>query len=340
MTKRAFKMFYSTDWHWTMRSPESRVDNFAHALEGKIRTFFRMGADLGCDCYAVNGDFVDSAFLTPSSVIRLGSIIREELRLSKKKLYYTLGNHDVIAYNPESINSTAFGVFLQFLDEDMIHLTRAPCEVHTAGFPVRLSGINSYSMIDKHVYVRDTDEILLPRSRDWVVQDNQGFPWIHMAHGFLSPKPILEGIPHTVISEMRHTQATVTLGGHEHGGFPITKLDNGLAFNVGSLGRVFATLSEMQRMPKYAMVTIYPDGSPDITIYDCPVAAPGHAIMDRSKLDERKAKEAFLAQVRGSAQDVMDNINIDAVDFRVIMFRYKATVRPAVYQEAERRLNL
>lgn len=338
--KKPLKAFYSTDWHWTMKTPEARIDDFAASLEQEIRCFFQMGADLGCDCYMVDGDFVDSSFLTPNSIIRLGEIIREELRKTQKKLYYTLGNHDLIAYNPKSITNTAFGVFLRFFDDQMIHLSRTtPIVLEYGGFPVAVTGVDSYSLIDKHIYDA-SNEIAFHRSRDWIVEDNQGMPWIHMAHGFLSPKPVLDSIAHTVIDEMRHTKASVTLGGHEHGGFPITKLDHGLACNPGAMGRVFASLSEMLRVPKFAMVTIYPDGTPEINLYDCPVSAPGDMIMDRTKLDEKKAKDAFLAQVRESVDQVMGDVNIKEVNVHVIMARYKEKTKPAVYREVERRLQM
>jgi DNA repair exonuclease SbcCD nuclease subunit len=337
---KPFKMFYSTDWHWTLQTPEARLDNYAESLEMEIRSFFQMGMDLDCDCYGVGGDFVDSAFLRPRSIIRLGEIIRQELQRSQKKLYYILGNHDLDAYNPNSITNTAFGVFLKFCDDSMVHLSRTPLIVnHENGHPVALSGVDSYSLIDKNVY-NEANEVILPRSRDWVVAADVGIPRIHMAHGFLSPKPILDSIPHTTIEEMRHTTATVTLGAHEHGGFPITKIDNGLVCNPGALGRVFATLSEMQRMPQFMMVSIYPDGTPDLMLYKCPVSAPGDLIMNRDALDEKKAREAFLTQVRGNVEGVMEDINISAVDLRLIMGRYKENTRPAVYREAERRLGL
>jgi exonuclease SbcD len=337
---KPFRMFYSTDWHWTLQTPEARLDDYADSLEKEIRCFFQMGADLGCDCYGVGGDFVDSAFLRPRSITRLGEIIRQELTRTRKKLYYILGNHDLDAYNPNSITGTAFGVFLHFFDEHMIRLGRTPLMINGKnGHPIQLSGVDSYSLMDKNVY-NEHNEIILPRSRDWVVAAENGIPRIHMAHGFLSPKPILDSIPHTVIDEMRHTQATVTLGAHEHGGFPITRIDNGLVCNPGALGRVFASRSEMMREPQFMMVLIHPDGAPELTLIKCPVSAPGDLIMNRDALDEKKARDAFLTQVRDSVEDVMEDINITALDLRLIMGRYKENTRPAVYREAERRLRL
>lgn len=329
-----FKLFYSTDWHARGKSPSSRVDDYPSTIESKIRTFFRLGVEYGVDAYACGGDMVDSAFLSPQYIVKLGRVIDEELTKSGKKMYYVLGNHDIIAYNPESITSTAFGIFLTFI-KNMVPLSRTPI-ITPQG--VSLTGVHSYSQLDKHVYGDDGD-ILQHRSRDWVVKE-AGEPRIHIVHGFLSPKPILDDIPHTLIDEMKHTKATVTLSGHDHTGFPVTKIDNGLVYNPGALGRVFASHAEMNRMPKYVLVTIHADGTPEIEPIICPVAEPGHAVMNRQVLDEKKAKEALLVKSRSDVQELIQNLNVGSVDLRLILSRYKAKATPEVFDEVVKRLNL
>lgn len=336
---RPFKLFYSTDWHAKGKNPETRTDNYPETIERKIRTFFEMGADMECDAFGVGGDFVDSHYTGASYVNRLGKVIQEGLERSKKKLYYILGNHDIDSYNPLSIDSTVFGVFLKF-QSNMIMLSRKPMPIVFDGRTILLSGVHSYSMLDKPVYEADGETIKLPHYRDWVVEEETREPHIRMVHGYLSPKPIMDTIPHTLIDEMRHTKAVVTLGAHEHTGFPVTKIDNGLAYNPGSLGRVFASYNEMNRMPKYVMVTIYPDGAPEITPIPCPVAEPGENVMDRTKLDEQKAREALIVQMQDNAQHVLDQANVGPLDLYAIMDFYKDTVRPAVFQESMRRLGL
>lgn len=336
---RPFKMFYSTDWHAKGKNPETRIDDYPETIERKIRTFFQMGADMGCDCFGVGGDFTDSHHLTPQYIIRLGSVIREELERTKKKLYYILGNHDVDSYNPKSINSTAFGVFLHF-SPDMVILNPTPLPVEFHGRTILLSGVHSYSMLDKPIYEADGVTIKAPHYRDWVVEEETRESRIHMVHGYLSLKPILDTISHSLVDEMRHTKALVTLGAHEHTGFPVTKIDNGFVYNPGSLGRVFASHTEMNRMPKYTMVTIYPDNTPEITVVPCPVAEPGDAVMDRSKIDEKKAREALLVRAQEDVQEMLQNINVGAIDLPLILSKFRDKVRPAVYQEALRRLKM
>ncbi len=329
-----FKLFYSTDWHAKGKNPSSRIDDYPSTIESKIRTFFRLGEEYGVDAYACGGDMVDSAYLSPQYVTRLGHVINEELEATQKKLYYVLGNHDIIAYNPDSITSTSFGIFLSFV-KNMILLSKTPIIMPQG---VAITGISSYAQLDKHIYGED-GSIVQHRYRDWVVEETTR-PHIHIVHGFLSPKPILEDIPHTVIDEMKHTKATVTLGAHDHTGFPVTKTDNGLVYNPGALGRVFASHAEMKRMPKYVLVTIHEDGTPEIQPIACPVAELGDMVMNRQLLDEKKAKEALLAQSRGDVKELIQGLNIGSIDLRMIVSKYKEKTSSAVYEEAIKRLQL
>lgn len=329
-----FKLFYSTDWHARGKSPSSRVDDYPSTIESKIRTFFRLGQEYEVDAYACGGDMVDSAHLSPQYITRLGTVIYDELERTNKKLYYVLGNHDIIAYNPASITSTSFGVFLSFV-KNMVPLSRMPI-VTPEG--IAITGVHSYSMLDKHI-CDDTGNIVQHRSRDWVIEKTDK-PHIHIVHGFLSPKPILDDIPHTLIEEMKHTKANVTLSGHDHTGFAVTKTDNGFVYNPGALGRVFASHAEMNRMPKYALVTIHDDGTPEVQPIVCPIAEPGDVVMNRQALDEKKAKDALLAHVRGDVQQLISQINVGAIDLRLILSEYKQKTNPQVFQEVLKRLQL
>lgn len=327
------KFLYMTDPHAKGKSPSTRVDDFPSTIERKINNFFELGHELNVDFFACGGDWVDSAYTSTKYSKRLGQLIKRGAR--DKEIFYVWGNHDIIAWNPSTIDETSFGLFESFFD-NMVLLSKEPTFRTFSGQRIALTGTSSYAQLDRHI-LKD-EEIIAHRSRDYIIEEEYGCPLINIIHGYLSPKSILDDIPHTVIEEMKHTKATITLTGHEHTGFPVTQIDNGLVYNPGALGRVFASHTEMNRMPKYALCTIHDDGRPEITPIQCPVAEEGHTVMDRTALDEKKAREELLVQAKGNIQEVLQKINIQGVDLRVIMERFRSDVKQNVYQEAMRRL--
>lgn len=326
---------YMTDPHMKGKSPSTRTDDYPSTIHAKVTNWFQMGHELGADFFLCGGDFFDSPYVSEEYVIHVGKMFERELK--GKQLYGIWGNHDVIGWNPKTITKTAIGVFQAFSKHFTI-LTREPTVLEFRGQKVSLTGVSSHAQLDRHI-LDEEGNIIEHRSRDWVVEEVNG-PHVHVVHGFLSPKPVLDTIPHTLIEEMKHTKASITLGAHEHTGFPVVKTDHGFVYNPGSLGRVFASHSEMNRMPMYALCTIHDDGTPEIQPIQCPIARVGHEVMDRTLLDEKKAKEALLEQAKGDIREILKGINIKGIDLNVIMNGYQETTRPEVFDEAKRRLGL
>jgi exonuclease SbcD len=332
------KFMYSTDWHTKSKSPSTRTDDFPSTIEAKITNWFQMGHQLGVDFFLCGGDFFDTPYTSDEYVIRIGKIIEKELK--GKHLYGIWGNHDIQGWNPNTVTKSPIGVFQTFSPYFTI-LTRNPTILTSKdGQKVKLTGVSSYAQLDRHILDPDTGDIVQHRSRDWVVEESDGTPHVHIVHGYLSPKPILDTILHTVIDEMKHTKATITLGAHEHTGFPITKTKHGLVYNPGALGRVFASHAEMNRMPKYVLCTINDDGTPELKPIQCPIAKDGQDVMDRTALDEKKAKEAILEEAKGNIREILKGIDIKGIDLNVIMSAYEKTTSHKVFLEAKRRLGL
>lgn len=327
---------YMTDPHMKGKSPSTRTDDYPSTIEAKVINWLQMGHELGVDFFLCGGDFFDSPHTSDEYVIRVGKIIEKELK--GKHLYGIWGNHDIQGWNPKTVTKSAIGVFQTFSPYFTI-LDRTPTIIEKGNQKIGLTGVSSYAQLDRHILDEDGN-ILEHRSRDWVVTEDYDFPIVHTVHGFLSPKPVLDTIPHTVIEEMYHTKAAITLGAHEHSGFPITIVGGKIIYNPGALGRVFASHSEMNRIPKYVLCTIDDNGKPWVESIQCPVAKLGHEVMDRTLLDEKKAKEAMLEQAKGDIREILKGINIKGIDLNVIMNGYQGTTRPEVFNEAKRRLGL
>jgi DNA repair exonuclease SbcCD nuclease subunit len=327
---------YFTDPHAKGKSPSTRTDDFPETILRKIAKGFEIGHENNVDFFMCGGDFVDSAYVSPKFVRRLGRVIKENLK--GKKLFFVWGNHDIIAWNPKTAEDTAFGLFEEFFD-DMIPLTREPTRYTFNGEDILLSGVHSYANLDRHILDAEGN-ILEHRSRDYVITEDYDAPVIHTVHGYLSPKAILEDIPHTVIAEMSHTKATITQTGHEHTGFAPITLPNGIVVNPGALGRVFASHTEMNRMPQYTLNKVHGIGNAEVIPIQCPIAEKGDVVMDRTALDEKKARQEILLQAKANMNEVLSEINIQAVELHIVMQRFKDKVDDDVYAEAKRRLGV
>lgn len=324
---------YYTDPHAKGVSPSTRIDDFPRTVEAKLQDIFAYGHEQNVDFFACSGDFVDSPYVSASYMSRLGEILAS----AGKPHYYTWGNHDMMAWNPSTIQDTTIGLFAKF-QKDFHLLTKEPTYVTFNGQEIALTGVSAYASLDRTITVDGKE---LHRSRDYIVKKQRDVPHVHIVHGFLSPRPILEDIRHTVVSEIEDTEADLTLTGHDHNGFPLIVLPNGQqVINPGGLSRVFASHSEMNRMPQFLHVVISDDGSITVKPIQSRIALKGHEVMDRSLLDEKKMKEELLKATKGSLKEVLAKVNIEKIDLKTIVSRFKEDIEPEIYEEVTRRLGI
>lgn len=324
---------YYTDVHAKGISPSTRTDDYPTTVERKLLDVFAYGHEHNVDFFACGGDFSDSPYISARYMARLG----ETLSKAQKPHYFVWGNHDMMAWNPTTIQDTTIGLFAKF--QEQFHLlSKTPTYVEFNGQEIALSGVSSYASLDRTITVDGKE---LHRNRDYLIKKQKDIPHIHIVHGYLAPRPILEDIPHTLVSELADTEADLTLGAHEHAGFSLITLPNGqLVINPGALSRVFASHSEMNRMPQFLHVTIADDGQITVLPVQSRVALKGADVMDRTMLDEKKLREELLKATKGSLKEVLSKINIERVDLRTIVTRFKDEIEPDVYDEVKRRLGL
>ena len=326
-----------TDPHFKGIRPRSRIDDYPATGKKKIAEFIETGHAHDVDFFVVGGDFFDSPYATPQYVIEIGEYVEKLLR--GKPMFTVLGNHDIIGYAPHTINSTAYGVFLRFV-KNVILLEPTPRRYEFPGGAVYLSGIHAYAQLDRTL---EQNGIELHRSRDYVIEDVLDGPSVHVVHGFLSPKPILEEIPHTLISEMAHTKATVTLTGHDHTGFAPVKTAGGLAYNPGAATRTQATEVEMRRTPEFAIITLdldVPGYDPQIERIPFVSALPGDQVFDMERIQEENMQRALLASIQGNLSTALSHPSVDITSLTLadIFERLVTDTTPDVYNEAKQRI--
>lgn len=324
------RFMYGTDPHAKGTNPGTRTDDFTDTVKRKLTEYLRIGRERDVDFYLFGGDLFDSPYATPQFVIDIGELLEEGL--DGKPFFYVLGNHDMSGYNPATIRQTAYGVILRFLP-NAIELTKEPVRYEFRGEAVYLSGVHSYARLDRDI---ETEDGLLPRARDYV-REKQDAPSIHVVHGYLSPTPVLEDIPHTLIDEMKHTGTTITLTGHEHTGFSVKQTDGGVVYNPGAMSRVFASRKEMNRMPKIVYGEL--DGfDPTLEPLVLATALSGEAVFDVESINARNRQKAILQQSEQDLKRTLANLDIEHVSVAAMLDGLRASTEPDVFEEARRRI--
>lgn len=114
-----------------------------------------------------------------------------------------------------------------------------------------------------------------------------------IAHGMLLAKKF-ELINHTLVDEIKHTKADLTLSGHYHTGFELINYEGKLFYNPGSIARLEASEIELTRRPKVIVVELNKGENINIKDVYLRSAKKGEDILDRNSIIEEKiANERF-----------------------------------------------
>lgn len=182
-------------------------------------------------------------------------------------------------------------------------------------------GINDPNIIiSGHGYNTETDTDI----SQYGIPDNvpRGIN-IHISHGMLLEKPAIDGIKHTLTSDLadlpEEAKPHVLINGHYHFGLPITWIGKTLVINPGALVRLTAHVEEMNRQVKVALLTV--NGAEDYSAKFIPLksAQPGDVILSREHIKEAKARderlETFLSLLASEGEqkyleleEIMDGI--------------------------------
>lgn len=294
------KILYFTDTHIRGTTPKNRKDNFLETLENKFNELVKVIEDNDIDYVLHGGDLFDRPDISPSIVRKFAMILNK----IKVPIYSIAGNHDIYGHNPNTINRTMLGLFdgigiLRLINEnDSVIIEKNNLKVQITGSPYKY-GIDSSD--DKSMYLLDEKN----ESVDFA---------IHLTHGMLLDKPFIKGVPHTLIDDILHTKADITLCAHYHSGFGIKEYDNKYFINPGSLVRITNSLKEIDRMPRAVIIDL---NNKDINLefYYLKSAQIGEDVLDRSIVEKnifRSEKIVQFKQSIDSSQD-FDKLNINHI---------------------------
>ncbi len=283
------RLLYLTDTHIRGTSPRSRNDDFPATMKQKLEEVIQIVRREQIDAVLHGGDLFDRPDLSPAIVGQFAAFFRR----FQVPVYAIAGNHDLFGHNPDTVGRTMLGL----LDALGVLRLIQPGEVifiEKEGRKVQLSGQPFHYDLDKR-----------PPELDYSVPGRNGADFcIHMVHGMLVDRPLPEGVAHTLIDHVWRSDFDLLLTGHYHAGFPLQRQEKRVIVNPGALARVNNHVSEVQRMPQVAIITL--DEEIDVRLFPLTSAVDGSKVLDRTYLQKKSYQEEkmndFLQVVRSAGK--------------------------------------
>ncbi len=315
------KILYFTDTHIRGNTPKNRKDIFIDTLEKKFKEIVKISVNLDVDYIIHGGDLFDRPDISISIVSRFAKIFSE----FKIPIYMISGNHDVYGHNPETINRTMLGLLdvlglIKIINNEKVILEKDNVKIEVSGQP----------------YIYDID---LPENRDYYIlkDSNENVDYsMHIVHGMLLDKPFIKGIPYTLVDDIKHTTADITLSGHYHRGFKTIRTDEGKYFiNPGSLVRITNSLQEIDRKPKLVLLNINKNIEVENIYLDS--ALSGKEVLDRKQIENNQFKSERMLQFKETINATM---NFEKMDINEVLLQVSnsESVDEEVIKEALKRI--
>lgn len=292
------KLIFTGDWHLRGNNPRNRIDDYPTTAVAKLQEVFKIAVERDAKYILMPGDVWDRPEVSIAVLLDFAKILNE----SPVPIFVTPGNHDIYGYNLGSYNRSSLRLLEMLVPN--LQVIAEPTKAYRLSdgkYPVYLTA-TPYSRqmdIDGYGYSPETDT-----GKDTVK--------IHMAHGMLlDHKP-----PFDRYSDLYKVPSTadIVLTGHDHLGYGVYKRADGVTFcNPGSLLRISASVSEIERQIRVALVDIDTlTAKHSIEFIPLQTAKPGDEVLDRSRIEEEKqrqyAMEAFstLIQTHTGGKVLMD----------------------------------
>ncbi len=293
------------DLHYRGANPRARKDNFAETLRRKFLEVTYIARERGAKAIIVPGDLTDTPGLNYATMTELINLLNR----SPVTIVAVPGNHDEWGGNPETLARTPYGLLRRI---GTIHcLTDSP---YPFVRPVELMA----TLDGRHVFPGET---LKPEERwefytitgspydaltdtpDGLKQYCPGFPHdgrihVHVAHGMLLEKEPGFALRHTLLSAVENNPDApdVLICGHEHIGFGVKWVGKTLCINPGALGRLTASVAEMERTVQVALLTLEEGKAPKAELIPLRSAAPGAEVLDRTRIEEVRERSEQLVR--------------------------------------------
>ncbi|MEW6726461.1 metallophosphoesterase family protein [Desulforudis sp. 1088] len=287
------KLLYLTDTHIRGTNPKYRLDDFASTLRAKLIEVVGLVETHRVDFVIHGGDVFDM----PSLPLPVVGDFMEILARIRAPIYAVAGNHDIYAYNPETLDRTMLG-FLSRLGHFRLLQPGSPVYVEAGGVRVQLSGMHFHYAMDRRDF-----------RMDYCVRKVDCDFAIHTTHGLLLTRPVAPEIPHTLAESVaQNTEADLTLGSHAHFGFAPVTFDGRTVANPGALARLSPQPADVQRRPQVLLIDLTGE-KPAYVLIPLTSAPLGSTVIDTQQANNFTAREAVLSDYLkgwGSASTLED----------------------------------
>ncbi|MCI6610313.1 MAG: metallophosphoesterase [Ezakiella sp.] len=271
------KFLYFSDTHIRSTTPRHRLDDFKESLYEAFVEIRNIGIENDVDFYIHGGDLVDRPDVPIFTIRQFAKVMQS----FEKPIFFVPGNHDIFGYNVNSLNRTAIALLHDF---SLITIMRD-------NSPICFTLKDTSVALHSASFSRDLDTDIGRGA--YIVNKKLADFDIMIAHGMLLAKKF-ELINHTLVDEIKHTKADLTLSGHYHTGFELINYEGKLFYNPGSIARLEASEIELTRRPKVIVVELNKGENINIKDVYLRSAKKGEDILDRNSIIEEKiANERF-----------------------------------------------
>ena len=274
------------DPHLRGRPPRSRLDDFQAAILRKLTWVVDYCNEQNITCMLIPGDLFDS--------FAVGVTTIGDLAVTLQRFYGVIltipGNHDLIAGNPETKWRTPYYMLSR------LGVTK---DLDRKVYMIDGGAGRKNICVSGHGFTYETDTPEGMKQFDPEAPPCDSAVRIHMVHSMLLAKAPGFDMRHTLIEDVR-SDADVIVSGHDHSGFGVIRRKDGKLFiNPGSIARLSASETEMNRQVQIAVIDVYPEGEVSARLIPVECAAPAAQVLSREHIelaDRRNEElEAFLS---------------------------------------------
>ncbi len=227
------KLLFFTDLHITTNRPSSRKDDYIETISSKLDEMVSVSEEV--DWVILGGDIFHRA---KPNIEELSVFVNFISKVNEKgcKVITCPGNHDLIGYNYSKIKRTGIGFCDSLMKEKMILMSDNNTQMEL-GENIWLHFRPSSNKVQDNFMVQRLDGINLGLMHDMLVE-----------------KPFFDDY---VLIDDFTTNLDAVFNGHYHPGHPPTLANGTFYINPGAMIRNTKKKSDIQRLPKYAIIYIY-----------------------------------------------------------------------------------
>lgn len=286
--------FY-TDVHLSAQTPRHRVDDYPMSLTAKMQEVYDVAREKGCEFLVCGGDLFNSHRIYSYELL---SGVMDIICDSGLDTYLTIGQHDILGYNPQTYKSSTLAFVVSRCNS-----------LKVLWEPAKIGGVKLFA---SHVW-EEPREASQHELEDGKVN-------ILVAHHLLTNKKTMFDTINTgdfarwMLAD--GAEYDIVLSGDLHDGYEVHEADGIWFVNTGSVAR--QSLSDIERSPKFAIIDVEPGKIPIIDEREFSSALPANAVFRESAAEIIRNSNEFdpSAFIQG-----VEDFEVESQDVRELIRR-------------------